>query len=458
MMSKERQVTSSRLGRMALLGKLAGGIAGSVVSEGARQLVQGRRPHISDLLLTPANAQKLTRHLSEMRGAAMKVGQLLSMDSGQLLSPQLSSILAQLREDAHQMPLGQVAEVLEKAWGAGWDRKFSRFSFKPLAAASIGQVHEARLKDGRRLAVKIQYPGIRRSISSDVDNVAALLRLSSAIPGEIDFTPLLEEAKRQLQAEADYQQEAAAIKHYSDLLGEDPRYETMEVVESLTTTEVLTMSFLDGNPIDSLTEAPSVVRNTVATGLLELALREVFDWGLVQTDPNFANYLYQPDTGRIQLLDFGATRVYGADKQAAIRGLLSALLDGNDDDVQRCSVDIGYLHAQDKPSYRKSVIELLHIATEPARMTGDYAFARSDLASRMSEIVLDMRLREKFTRIPPPEILFLHRKLGGLYLLLSRLQATIPVNRLIIPYLGQAQDASPATPAPICRPLRVQAR
>ncbi len=438
-MTNERRVTSSRLGRLTLMGKLAGGIAGNLVSEGARQLAQGRRPQLSELILTPANAHKLTEHLSEMRGAAMKVGQLLSMDSGHLLSPQLSSILAQLREDAHQMPLGQVAEVLEEAWGSGWDSKFSRFSFTPLAAASIGQVHEAQLKDGRRLAVKIQYPGIRRSIDSDVDNVAALLRLSSAIPAEIDFTPLLEEAKLQLHSEADYLQEATAIAHYSRELGEDPRYETMDVIDSLTTREVLTMSFLDGKPIESLAEAPAANRNKVAAALLELALREVFDWGLVQTDPNFANYLYQPETGRIQLLDFGATRIYAAKRQAALQGLLIALLEGNDTDVARCAVDVGYLDEQDPTNYHTRVIELLRTATEPARLPGDYAFANSDLAKRMSEIVVDMRLHEKFTRIPPPEILFLHRKLGGLYLLLSRLRATLPVNRLVTPYLSQSQ-------------------
>ncbi len=88
-----------------------------MVSEGASQLAQGHRPRIRDLLLTPENMQKLSDRLSEMRGAAMKVGQLLSMDSGQILPPQLTSLLAQLREDAHQMPLGQVAAVLEKSLG-----------------------------------------------------------------------------------------------------------------------------------------------------------------------------------------------------------------------------------------------------------------------------------------------------------------------------------------------------
>lgn len=442
-MSRGRSITSSRLGRMTMLGKLAGGIAGNMVSEGARQLAQGHRPRISDLLLTPANAQKLSNRLSEMRGAAMKVGQLLSMDSGHLLSPQLSSLLTQLREDAHQMPLGQVAAVLEKSWGAGWDTHFTRFSFTPLAAASIGQVHEAVLKDGQRVAVKIQYPGIRRSIDSDVDNVASLLRLSSAIPDEIDFIPLLDEAKRQLHAEADYLQEAAAINQYSHLLGVDTRFETMQVIESLSSSEVLTMSFLDGQPIENLAQAQKADRNTAASALLELALRELFDWGLVQTDPNFANYLYQPDTGRIQLLDFGATRVYAADKQAAIRDLLCALLEGNDEDVDRCAAVVGYVDELDPSSYRERIIELLRTATEPARSADDYAFANSDLARRMSEIVLQMRLREKFARIPPPEILFLHRKLGGLYLLLSRLQARLPVRQIIMPYLTATGDPLP---------------
>lgn len=152
-MATERRITASRLGRLTQLGKLAGGIAGGVVSEGARQLAQGRRPTLDDLLITPANVQRLADRLSEMRGAATKVGQLLSMDSGHLLPPELSEVLARLRESAHHMPLGQVAQVLKQAWGVGWEHQFKRFIFTPLAAASIGQVHEAVLQDGRRLAV-----------------------------------------------------------------------------------------------------------------------------------------------------------------------------------------------------------------------------------------------------------------------------------------------------------------
>ena len=128
-MTKERRIPSSRLGRFSQLGRLAGGMVGGMVTEGARQLARGNRPAIGDMLLTPANARRLADRLSEMRGAAMKMGQLLSMDSGQILPPQLGDILTRLREDAHRMPLGQVAQVLDASLGKEWQAAFRRFDF-----------------------------------------------------------------------------------------------------------------------------------------------------------------------------------------------------------------------------------------------------------------------------------------------------------------------------------------
>jgi len=132
----------------------------------------------------------------------MKVGQLLSLDAGDLMPPELGAILARLRSDAHPMLMSQLVAVLNCQWGTGWDRHFERFSFTPMAAASIGQVHAARTRDGRNLAIKVQYPGVRQSIGSDVDNVATLLRISGLLPNNLDIEPLLQEAKLQLQAEA----------------------------------------------------------------------------------------------------------------------------------------------------------------------------------------------------------------------------------------------------------------
>jgi len=439
--AKERRIAASRLGRLSSLGRLVGGIAGGMIGEGTRALARGRRTSFGDLLLTPANANRLAERLSEMRGAAMKVGQLLSMDTGELLPPAIAEILARLREDAHSMPLGQVAQVLNGAWGEGWDQRFERFFFTPIAAASIGQVHEARLKDGRRIAVKVQYPGVRRSIDSDVDNVAALLRLFRLLPTEIDVAPLLGEARRQLHLEADYRQEAAALAHYGQLVKDDARFVVPGVIDELTTDEVLAMDYLDGEPIESLARQPASIRDTAAAALTDLALREVFDWGLVQTDPNFANYLFEPQSGRIQLLDFGATRDYPEARRRALGRLLKASAgSSNDDEVAAAATEVGYLVDDDAPGYRRFVVDLLRMVSEPITGPQPYGFGDSDLAQRMGDTVLEMRLTHRYGRLPPPDILFLHRKLGGLYLLLTRLRARLPLRELVGPWLDGPDD------------------
>ncbi len=426
-----RPVTTSRLGRLSLLGKLAGGIVEGIVSEGAKQLAQGRRPELGSLLLTPANATRLTERLSEMRGAAMKVGQLLSMDSGQILPPEMSKILGRLRDGAHRMPSTQVTRVMQQALGKDWQRRFRHFDYVPVAAASIGQVHAATMQDGQRVAIKVQYPGIRRSIDSDVDNVAGLLRTFNLIPQDMNILPVLQEAKRQLHAEADYQLEARSLERFRSRLADDQRFDTPVVIESLTTQDVLTMTYMDGEPIDGLAMRSATERNRAAEAILELALREVFEWGLVQTDPNFANYLYQTGSGRIQLLDFGATREYSEHQRSALIGLLIACLDGNDADIEQAAAAVGYFEQTDPPGYRNGMMALLRDVTEPVRTAGNYDFGSSDLSERMRDRLVQMRLHDRFWRLPPTGVLFLHRKLGGLYMLLARLHARVAVRDLV---------------------------
>ncbi|MFZ4625528.1 MAG: ABC1 kinase family protein, partial [Rhodoferax sp.] len=283
-------VPGGRLSRLARLGSMATGVAGSMLMEGARQWAQGKRPRLSDLLLTPANAVRVTQQLAQMRGAAMKVGQLISMDGGDLLPPELASILARLRSDARAMPARQVQAVLTANWGAKWQQRFEPFSFTPIAAASIGQVHRARTKDGRDLAIKIQYPGVRKSISSDVDNVASLLRMSGLLPKTLNITPLLQQAKSQLREEADYQAEAAHLQHFGQLLADAPEFLVPELHPDLSTKNVLAMTFVDGLPVESMVQAPQPERDRIVRLLVGLLFRELFEFGLMQTDPNFANY------------------------------------------------------------------------------------------------------------------------------------------------------------------------
>ena len=143
-----------------------------------RQLARGERPRMTDLLLTPGNARRVTDQLSRMRGAAMKLGQMISLDAGDMLPAELTAILARLREQAHVMPPRQLDQVLARAWGRDWRQRFARFDVRPVAAASIGQVHRATLKSGRELAIKVQYPGVAASVDADIDNVVMVPRFS----------------------------------------------------------------------------------------------------------------------------------------------------------------------------------------------------------------------------------------------------------------------------------------
>ncbi|MBX9614959.1 MAG: AarF/ABC1/UbiB kinase family protein, partial [Caulobacteraceae bacterium] len=194
--SRGLSVPTGRLSRLARFGGLASGVAGNMLAEGARQFARGGRPTVGDLLMTPANALRVTEELAQLRGAAMKVGQLMSMDAGDLLPPELSDILSRLRADARPMPPVQLQAALNRRWGRGWEARFGAFGLDPVAAASIGQVHRANTIEGEDLAIKVQYPGVRHSIDSDVDNVATLMRVSGILPREIDLGPLLVEAKR----------------------------------------------------------------------------------------------------------------------------------------------------------------------------------------------------------------------------------------------------------------------
>ncbi len=438
-MPTDLSVPKSRIGRLTVLGKMAGSIANRVIGEGARQLGQGKRSSLTEIVFTPGNVTRLTESLSQMRGAAMKVGQLLSMENGELLPPELVGILARLRDNAHTMPMIQVAQVLKDSWGDNWDKEFRHFSFKPVAAASIGQVHKAELKSGARLAVKVQYPGVRESINSDIDNVVTLLRLVNFVPRELDLKPLLTEAKRQLHAEANYLSEADYLRRFAAELKNDDRFAVPEVLDSHTTSEVLTMSYLDGEPIENLDKAPLSVRSEVATALLELALNELFRWGVVQTDPNFANYRYCSREKKLQLLDFGATREYPLQRLNDLFELIAASLDGDRWDVVRAATKVGYLAEADTACYQVGIVDLLRTAVEPAGAVDGYDFGASDLASRLSDAVLKLRMRDRFGRMPPPDVLFLHRKLGGLYLLFSRLRAKVWVRQSIVPMLEAAK-------------------
>ncbi|WEM43409.1 AarF/ABC1/UbiB kinase family protein [Photobacterium sp. DA100] len=427
-------VPKSRLSRLGQLGSLATRVAGSMVTEGVKQLAQGNRPKASELLLTPSNAKRVAEQLAQLRGAAMKVGQLLSMDAGDLLPPELAELLARLRAEAKAMPISQLNAVLQQEWDIDWQDRFQNFSFYPVAAASIGQVHAATNWQGEKIALKIQYPGIKQSIDSDVDNVATLLRVSGLLPKGVDYQDLLEQAKQQLHAEADYQLEAKLLKQYRQLLAHDARYVIPYVFDELTTENILAMNFVDGLPVESLTNQPQHVRNHVMVLAFELLFKEMFDFRLVQTDPNFANFLYNEQSQQLVLLDFGATRAYPSRVSEGYRLLLSAALHHDKPAMNSALRQIGFFSQPITASQQEAVIALCLEACEPIMTVGEFDFGQTDLARRIRDAGTALSMKENYWHTPPADAIFFHRKLGGLYLLAARLQAKVDVGKIFSPY------------------------
>ncbi|MCQ8185288.1 ABC1 kinase family protein [Parvularcula maris] len=435
-MSRDRDslaVPSRRLGRLARFTGLGTSIAGNMLAEGAKRVARGERPSVEGLLLTPANAQKLTDQLSQLRGAAMKVGQLLSIGGDDMLPPELAEILAKLRDQAHHMPPQQLRRVLNDAWGAGWMAKFEKFDPRPIAAASIGQVHRARTRDGRDLAIKVQYPGVRESIDSDVDNVLTLIKLSGQAPKGVDMKPVFTEAKAQLHEEADYLREGAMMARFGELLAGDDAFVVPSFHEDLTTKDVLAMSFEKGQPIEDLLSRDQAVRNHAVELLFDLVIRELFEFKLMQTDPNFANYRYRPETEEIVLLDFGATREIAPELSEGYRKLVGADLTGDWRAIDQAARSIN-LYSGELDKDQEAALEGMFLAAvEPLRHDGPYDFAASDVTLRLRDYGIALR-ETKFDHAPNPVVMFLHRKIGGMYMLATKLEANVNVRELLRRY------------------------
>jgi predicted unusual protein kinase regulating ubiquinone biosynthesis (AarF/ABC1/UbiB family) len=410
---------------------MAGGVAGGMLAEGTRQLRAGRRPRARDMLLTPANARRVADQLATMRGAAMKVGQILSMDTGELLPRELADILARLRADARYMPPAQVRKVMSDAFGPDWESQFHRFGMQPLAAASIGQVHRAIALDGRQIVLKVQYPGVAASIDSDVDNIATLLRLSGLLPPDLDIQPLLDDAKRQLKAEADYHKEANFLQSFGEVLASDGRFLIPELLPELTRRTVLAMTYIRGDPIESIAGLPQAERDRVMSALVELLFIELFELRMVQTDPNFANYSYCRESGQIVLLDFGATRRFKAGFANNYRKLVAAAIDEDSEGMVDAAERLGYAVGGASTRYRELVLSMFLIALEPLRSVAPYDFGHSDMARRMSDMAAEISDYRDFWQAPPTDAVYFHRKLGGMFMLASRLKSRVNVRELI---------------------------
>lgn len=432
---RHRSVPSTRLARLGRMGGLATGLAGDMAVGAGRALARGQRPRLDALMLTPAAIGRVADRLSEMRGAAMKLGQLLSMETGDMLPPELAEVLARLRAEAHTMPPRQLKRVLEAAYGKDFRRRFKGFDTTPLAAASIGQVHRATAADGMPLAVKLQYPGVRNAIDSDLDNAAALIRWSGLLPEGLDLAPVMAEARQQLHDEADYLREGGFMARFKALLKGDGRFVVPEYRPDLSAPGALAMSYEPSEPIETLAEAAPEMRDAAVSALIDLCLRELFDFRLMQTDPNFANYRWRPESGQIVLLDFGATREIAADVAEGHHRLLRAGRSRDRDAVLAALEALGFVRPDLSERHRNALLDMGEIGFDA--LAGPLDFATSDLPDRMRRRGMEIGSERELWHIPPAETLFLQRKIGGLYLLAARLGARVDLPALLTPYTDQ---------------------
>lgn len=431
---RRSRVPVTRAGRLFRMGLTAGGMAVGGLAEGLRRAT-GKAPGTAgSALLSGANATRLAKRLAHMRGAAMKLGQLLSMESSHVLPPEFAAALSVLRASADSMPQTQVKRLMGREYGKGWEKRFARFDFEPAASASIGQVHRVVAADGRAMALKIQYPGVAKSIDSDVDNLAMFLNMARLLPRELDVSDIIDEAKRQLRQEADYLTEAANLERYHEMLAGDDRFIVPRVHRDYSTQRILAMDWVEGEPLDKLVRehVSQDIRDGIAAAIQDLTFMELYEFRFMQTDPNFANYLYRHDDGRLALLDLGAAVQFPQDFVDRYRRITRAILDNDRERVSRHAAEIGYLRETDSARHKALVVDLIMMVCEPLTTEGAYDFGASNLPSRAAAAGLNIVFRSREYRNPPASTAVLHRKLGGSFLLCQRLGARVEMRDYLL--------------------------
>lgn len=413
MADDRNSIPSSRLARFARLASLTARTAGDLAVGKAKRSLGAE----DDWSQEQAAAKKVLETLGTMKGAAMKLGQQLAMEAD-ALPPEARDIVSKLFAQAPPMPYDEIAKVVEEELGEPPEALYAEFSREPIASASLGQVHRARLKDGTVVAVKVQYPGVAEALVSDLKNASLLVKaFPSSLLRNLDAGPYFEELRREVGAEIDYVREGRLAETFAKAVEGIDDLHIPRSFPAYSTSRVLTMEFVEGVSLKAFAEsdANEEARWRVGRQLALAVLGPFSRGGLIHGDPHPGNFLVRPD-GRMTVLDFGAVKQLSQPFAHAFRGLLEARLAGLDPDYVGLLRSGGFTFKGDLGTAHAVLARLEGIASRPIN-DEVYDWGACTMVADMRRLFLPPQLLGEFKDVldvqPPPESLLFYRAIGG---------------------------------------------
>lgn len=389
-----------------------------------------------------AAAQRFVKGLDELKGAAMKLGQLLSLSPDDDFLPRAwKQALSKLHSEATAKDWSYVEPLLKQAFPDKWP--YEKIEHTAVHAASIAQVHRAWLKDGTPVAVKIRYPDLEKNIKSDLEGMKRMLKLAMVLPNKNNYDKVASEIETLLLQELDFERERHFYEFYRESLKNSDHFYVPKVFAEGCTSGVLTTEWMSGESIEKWLENTSdsaqgqIQRNKIGEAVAELLFTEIFSLGYVQTDPNPGNFLVLPD-GKLGLLDFGATQKLTQSILDDYRLLTHGLVFEKQTEITKASIHLDLVKREDSEHVWDSYKRMTRLVSEPFR-TETYNWKNCGLAKRAREEGMRFGMVTKL-RPPPAEIVFLHRRVLGTQLLLENIGCNLNAREIVKKYLTVEQQ------------------